>query len=216
MSDDSPNKETDQELDALKNNITIELRRWNQNPHEVMEKIFPVVYDTLRNKARYLFREEKRELTLQTAGLINELYMKLLNYDRMMFQNRLHFFAFSSQLMRHILVDFSRNRLAKKRPQGSGLMQDEETDLDQVAMEAALDRLGVDPAVMLAIDNILNELTKIDERKARIVNLHFFGGLTFVELAELFEVSERTILRDWRLARAFLARHLGDANPMQK
>jgi len=137
--------------------------------------------------------------TLQTSALVNEAYIRLIDWKNVRWQNRAHFFAVSAQLMRRILVDFARERNYLKR--GGGALQVSLTEAEALPLERNDD--------LVALDEALARLSQLDERKARVVELRFFGGLSVKEVAEVLKVSEETVMRDWRLAKVWLLRELG-------
>ena len=164
----------------------------------------PVVYAQLRAQARRYLRNEQSGVTLQSTALVHEVYLRLTKAQDVDWHDRVHFFALSAQIMRHILVDAARARAATKR--GGGAPRGEHSsavDLDQIATVQS------DPAVSLcALDDALESLARIDPRRAKVIELRFFGGLSVEETADMLQVSPQTVMRDWRLARAWLAREL--------
>lgn len=169
------------------------LKKWSEGDTDALEQLTPIIYAELHKIARRYMGRERAGHTLQTTALVNEAYIRLINWKNARFENRAHFFGVSAQLMRRILVDFSR-----KRPRGGdGLIQ-------KVSLvEAAEIGTGIDTD-MVALDEALNELVKFDERKARIVELKFFGGLKTDEIAEVLGVAEITVLREWKKAKAWM------------
>jgi RNA polymerase sigma factor (TIGR02999 family) len=137
--------------------------------------------------------------TLQTSALVNEAYIRLIDWKNVRWQNRAHFFAVSAQLMRRILVDFARERNYLKR--GGGALQVSLAEAESLPLERNDD--------LVAVDEALAKLSQFDERKGRVVELRFFGGLSVKEVAEVLKVSEETVMRDWRLAKVWLLRELG-------
>ena len=181
--------------------VTKLLLAWGKGEDAALEKFTPLVYQELRRMARRYMYGERNGHTLQATALVNEAYLKLVDCRRVRWQDRAHFFAVSAQLMRRVLVDFARARKGQKR--GGG---DPNVTLDEGLIAAPL--RGKD---VLALDSTLEALALQDERKARVVELRFFGGLSVEETAEVLKVSPETVLRDWRLARAWLAREMGRA-----
>ena len=174
------------------------LLAWNEGDESALEKLVPLVYEELRRLARRYMRRERPDHTLQTTALINEAYLHLVDLRNVRWQNRAHFFALCARLMRRILVDFARSRNYAKRGGGA-----QPVSLDQSP--------AVSPAPttdLVAVDDALKTLTKIDDRKAQVVELRFFGGLTVDESAEVLKVSPETVRRDWRLAKVWLLREL--------
>ena len=186
--------------------VTRLLLAWRHGRQDALDELIPIVYEELRQQAhRYLQREQKGH-SLQTTALINEAYLRLLDCKKVGWKNRAHFFAVTAQMMRHILVDYARSRRSKKR--GGDL---EKTTLDQ-KLTFSIAR----NSDLVALDDALNELALIDERRSRVVELRFFGGLSIEETAEVLGVCPDTVVRDWRLAKVWLAREVkksGEANP---
>jgi|SRR5215813_2944490 len=180
--------------------ITQLLLAWSCGDESALTKLAPLVYEELHRLAHHYMSQERVGHTLQTTALVNEAYVRLIDWKNLRWQNRAHFFAVSAQLMRHILVDFARARNYDKR--GGGARR---VELDDVAVTA--DDKSTD---LLALDEALKALAKLDERQSRVVELRFFGGLTNDEVAEVLKVSEPTVRRDWSLARAWLYRNLAD------
>jgi RNA polymerase sigma factor (TIGR02999 family) len=184
--------------------ITQLLKAWRQGDRAALDELTPLVYAQLRAQARRHMRHERSGLTLQSTALVHEVYLRLVRAQDVEWQDRVHFFALSAQLMRRILIDRARMRSAAKR--GGGAAQVEHSsglDLDQVPSADS------DAAASLcALDDALESLAQIDQRRAKVIELRFFGGLSVKETAEALQVSPQTVLRDWRLARAWLAREL--------
>lgn len=158
----------------------------------------PVVYGELHRLAQRYLRREGDAGTLQATALVNEAYMRMVDVRRMRWQNRAHFFAMAATLMRRILVDAARSRLAKKRGDGGEL----------VPIDESIALADAPIADVLEIDDALGRLSAVDPRKARVVELRFFGGLTVAETAEALHVSAETVMRDWKMAKSWLAREL--------
>ena len=162
-----------------------------------MEELTPVVYDELRRLARHYMGHERVGHTLQATALVNEAYLKLVDIHKVQWQNRAHFFAMSARLMRRILVDSARARKYQKRGGGA----------QKVSLDEGL--LVVEPGRdLVALDDALEALTKVDERRSKVVEMRFFGGLSVEETAEALSVSVDTVMRDWKLAKAWLLREL--------
>ena len=174
--------------------ITALLRAWSEGDESARDQLLPVVYADLRRRAAAYLRRERRDHTLQPTALVHEAYIRLAGQRNAAWQNRSQFFAVASQMMRRILVDHARSRKAAKRP-GSALRVELEEDV------AAIAPLDVD---LLLLDQALDELTSLDARQGRMVELRFFGGLSHEETAEALGVSLATVNRDWRLAKAWL------------
>ena len=190
--------------------ITGLLKAWGQGDQQALEQLMPLVYAQLRAQARRYMRGEHSGVTLQSTALVHEAYLRLINAQDVDWHDRVHFFALSAQIMRRILVDAARARSAAKR--GGGAVRAEHSsavDLDQIPTgdsHAAF--------TLCALDDALESLTRIDPRRAKVIELRFFGGLSVDETADVLQVSPQTVMRDWRLARAWLARELrGDVRP---
>ncbi len=178
--------------------VTELLVAWSDGDRAALDQLMPLVYEELRRLAhRYLGRERAGH-TLQTTALVNEAYLKLINEREMRWQNRAHFFAVSAQLMRMILVDYARNRNYAKRGGGA----------QRVSFDEALVVSDERAAELIALDDALTSLAAFDERKSRVAELRFFGGLSVEETAEVLKVSPVTVMREWRLTKAWLHREL--------
>lgn len=180
------------------NEITELLIAWSGGDKKALDELMHIVYDELHRLAHHHLAKERQDHTLQTTALVNEAYMKLVDQKRVKWQNRSHFFALSSQLMRRILVDYARSRQYAKRGGGASALPLNEALI--VTPERA--------AEMIALDDALTELAKHDERKARIVELRFFAGMNIDETSELLGVSPGTVMKDWTLAKAWLQREM--------
>ena len=180
-------------------NITRMLREWSEGNREVLEELMPLVYDELhRQAARFLSRERKGH-TLQTTALIHETYLKLVDQRKVNWESRTHFFAIAANLMRRILVDYARSKNREKRGGDYLILPLEEA-------EAVADKeKNID---LMALDEALTRLEKIDKRQARIVELRYFGDLTLEETAEALQISRTTVADDWAMAKAWLHREL--------
>jgi RNA polymerase sigma factor (TIGR02999 family) len=163
-------------------------------------QLIPLVYEELRRLARRHLAGERRGHTLQTTELVSEAYVKLVSLKGTGWKNRVHFFAVASRAMRFVLVDYARRRGYAKR--GGNPVRVSLSETDQISEQRT--------AEVIAVDEALNRLAALDARKARIVELRYFGGLSVEETASLLEVSPRTIKREWRWARAWLYRELGE------
>jgi len=176
------------------------LRAWASGDQTALEQLTPRVYDELRRIAGRFMQDERPGRTIQTTALVHEAYLKLIDVTNVDWQHRAHFFAVSAQIMRRILLDRARRRVAAKRGGAAPRL-----NLDEVP------DLGAGRArELIALDDALNALAKVDPRKARVIELRFFAGLSVEETAEVLKVSADTVLRDWRLARAWLLAELGD------
>lgn len=178
--------------------ITRLLVAWNDGDQRALDKLVPLVESELRRLARTYLSRERVGHTLQTTALINEAYVRLIDDHDVRWQSRSHFYGIAAHLMRRILVDFARRRHFHKRG-GNNV---------QISLNEALAISNAEDPNILALDEALNELTVIDERKARVVEMRFFGGLTEKETASALDVSPETARRDWRLAKSWLLRQL--------
>jgi RNA polymerase sigma factor (TIGR02999 family) len=177
--------------------ISTLLRAWSDGDQSALDRLTPIVYGELRRLARRYMRSERPGHSLQTTALVNEAYMRLVDFKRMQWQNRAHFFAVSSQLMRRILVDHARRHNLKR---GGGVQH---VSLDEAAA------VGGDRATdLVALDDAMNALARLDARKVQVVEMRFFGGLSVEETAEVLKVSPVTVMRDWSTAKAWLYREL--------
>lgn len=174
------------------------LRAWARGDSQALEQLTPRVYRELRRMAAQLLRNERPGHTLQSADLVHEVYLRLVDVHEVTWQHRAEFFALSATLMRRILVDRARKRSAKKRGAKPQLL-----DLD-----ATLDVYSTRARELMALDDALNTLAEVDPRRARIVELRFFGGLSVEETAQVVKVSADTVMRDWKVARAWLLTEL--------
>lgn len=174
--------------------ITELLQKWSGGDADALEQLTPVIYAELHRIAKRYMNRERDGHTLQTTALVNEAYLRLIDWKTARWENRAHFFGVSAQLMRRILVDF-----ARKRPKSSG-----DEAVRQVSLEEAFTITTKKSADLVALDEALDALSKLDERKARIVELKFFGGLSFEEMAEILHVSSVTVRREWYKAKAWL------------
>jgi len=181
------------------NEITRLLTAWTDGDQSALEKLVPLVESELHRLAHHYMGRERPGHTLQTSALVNEAYIRLIDWKNVRWQNRAHFFAVSAQLMRRILVDFARDRNYLKR--GGGALQVSLAEAESLPLERNDD--------LVALDDALAKLSQFDDRKGRVVELRFFGGLSVKEVAEVLKVSEETVMRDWRLAKVWLLRELG-------
>ena len=175
------------------------LRAWSDGDQHAMEALTPIVYAELHRLARRYMRRERSDHSLQATALVNEAYMRLADYTRMEWRDRAHFFAVSAQVMRRILVDHARRHNVKR---GRGVQH---VSLDDVVVVGAAQEAETN---LVALDEALVGLARIDRRKAQIVEMRFFGGLTVEEIGEVLRVSAGTIKRDWRAAKAWLYQEL--------
>ncbi len=178
--------------------VTELLLAWRDGKRAALDQLVPLMYPELRRLAHRCMRGEREGHTLRTSALVNEAYLRLIDSARVKWQDRAHFLAVSAQLMRRILVDFARSRQAHKRGDGARPMP----------LDAVLDLHHMRSRELLRLDDALNELTALYPRKAQVIELRFFGGLSVEETAEALGVSVDTVMRDWRLARVWLHRAL--------
>src|SRR6185295_3061514 len=178
--------------------VTELLLAWGQGQSSALEELMPLVYGELQRLAHHYMAGQRPEHTLQTTALVNEAYLRLVDCSRVRWQNRAHFFAVSAQLMRRILVDFAGSRGYLKR--GAGVRP--------LSLEKSPDIFQRTDPDLVALDDALNALAVVDSRKSQVIELRFFGGLTAEETAEVLNVSPDTVLRDWKLAKAWLHREL--------
>jgi RNA polymerase sigma factor (TIGR02999 family) len=175
-------------------NVTELLHEWQQGDSDALNRLTPLVYDELRRMAHRYVQRERDGQTLETTALVNEAYLRLVDQQKIDWQNRAHFFAVTARVMRHVLIDHARKRHYLKH---GGAVQ-------QVALEEANAMTEVRAAELVALDEALDELMKLDPRKSRVVELRYFGGLSLEETADVLEISIMTVRRDWRTAKAWL------------
>jgi RNA polymerase sigma factor (TIGR02999 family) len=180
-------------LDNGPDDISRLLRAWTDGDQLALGELTPIVYAELRRLAHRYMRGERQGHSLQTTALVNEAYMRLVDYNRMQWQNRAHFFAVSAQLMRRILVEQARRHNVKR---GRGVRH---VALDEAVIVA--DDAGID---LVALDDALNALGRVDPRKMQVVEMRFFGGLSVEETAAVLKISPVTVRRDWRSAKIWL------------
>ena len=178
--------------------ITQLLAAWNSGDRAALEKLMPLVHTELHRIARRYMAAERPGHILQTTALVNEAYLRLIDWQNVEWQNRAHFFALAAQIMRHILVDFARARACEKR--GGGGVQVSLSQADKID--------GGQTADLVVLDDALRTLEKLNARQARVVELRFFGGLSQEETAAVLDVSVGTVRRDWGMAEAWLYREL--------
>ena len=178
--------------------VTRLLKAWSAGDEQALEKLTPLVYQQLHQIARRYMGGERSGHMLQTTALVNEAYLRLVDCGQVSWQDRAHFFAISANLMRRILIDFARSRGYLKR--GGAVPHIPLEEAPSVSDEADVN--------LVALDDALNALAGVDERKSKVVELKFFGGLSVEETAEVLRVSSDTVIRDWRLAKIWLLREL--------
>lgn len=187
---------------ATTSNITGLLAAWKQGDEAALEQLTPLVYRELHRLAHGYLKGERQGHVLQTTALVNEAFVRLLDWEQVEWQDRAHFFGVATKLMRHILVQFAREQRAAKR--GGRAMQVSLSEATNVSARHNPD--------LVKLDDALNELEKLDARQARPVELRFFGGLSLEETAEVLRVSLSTMRRDWRMAKAWLHQQLSAAS----
>ena len=184
---------------AQTSETTLLLRAWAEGDRAALEQLTPRVYAELRRIAGHCMQNERPGRTLQTTALVHEAYLRLIDVNNVNWEHRAHFFAVSAQIMRRILVDRARGRATAKR--GGGLAR---VNLDKIALDEIADVSSGHENELIALDEALERLAELDSRKARIIELRFFGGLSVEETAAVLKVSPDTVMRDWRLARSWL------------
>jgi len=180
--------------------VTVLLREWGGGNQQALTDLLPIIYDELRRVAHQYLHREHPDQTLQTTALVHEAYLKLIDQRSVNWQNRAHFFAIAAQAMRRILIDNARRRTAGKRGKG------EKISLEDVATVSTQKHQS-----LLALDEALHELEKIDPQQSRIIELRYFGGLTIEETATAMDISPATVKREWAMARAWLYKTLTTA-----
>lgn len=182
------------------NEITAQLLAWNQGDAAALERLIPIVYQELRRMAERHLRSESSGHTLQPTALVHEAYLRLIDQTQVEWQNRAHFFGVAAQMMRRILVDHAKAKHRDKR--GGGAVP---LSLDE-ALNYGHERAGE----LVALDDALLGLAAFDERKSRVVELRYFGGLSVDEAAQVLEISPQTVIRDWNMAKAWLYQQLSN------
>ncbi len=188
--------------EASPQDVTQLLAAWSEGDEAALEQLVPIIQAELRRLATHYLKRERPGHILQTSALVNEAYVRLINWKTARFESRAHFFGVSAQLMRRILVDFARGRPRIK-----------DDSVRHVSLDEALSVSGETDADIVALDEALDELAERDPRKARIVELRFFGGLTVEETAQFLDISPATALREWNKAKAWLYRELSAPQP---
>ena len=181
------------------------LHAWREGNQTALNKLMPLVYDELHHLAHKLMLQERSDHTLQTTALVNEAYLRLVGAEQIEWKDRMHFFAVSANMMRRILVDFARSRGYQKRSGNT-----KKVNLDEKLLISS----KADPD-LVKLDDALNALSEFDPRKAKVVELRFFGGLSEKETADVLEISLNTVKRDWRLAKVWLLCELSDGEKIQ-
>ncbi len=185
-------------MESVSHQVTQLLHAWSEGEPQALDRLTPLVYEELHRLARRHMAHERPGHTLQTTALVNEAYLELVDSVQADWQNRAHFFAVCARVMRRILVDWARSRNMFKRGGGVHLVGLEDTFVGAQEPDAAL----------VALDDALSALAECDARKARVVELRFFGGLSIEETAAVLKISEETVQRDWRFAKSWLRREL--------
>jgi RNA polymerase sigma factor (TIGR02999 family) len=178
--------------------VTQLLQAWSAGDEEALEKLTPLVYAELHRTARRYMAGEESQDTLQTTALINEVYLRLVDFKDISWRNRAQFFGICAQLMRRILVDFARSRRSQKRG----------GDTVHLPLDEALIVSREPPADLIDLDGALETLATVDDRKSRVIELRFFGGMSVEETAEVLGVSSETVIHDWKMAKVWLLHHL--------
>lgn len=189
---------------TVNSQVTELLNDWQGGDRTALEKLTPVIYDELKRIAHRYVQRERSGHTLQTTALVNEAYLRLAAQKEIAWENRAHFFAVSAQVMRHILIDYARRRRYAKHG----------GELQQVPLEEATLMSAERATELIALDEALNELKQLDQRKSSVVELRYFGGLSLEEAADVLDVSVMTVRRDWRAAKAWLYRRMTTAGAL--
>jgi RNA polymerase sigma factor (TIGR02999 family) len=176
------------------------IARWRAGDEQALKDLLPLVYEELRRVAREHLRKQRADHTLQTTALIHEAYLRFAGAQGVSVQNRNHFMALASRIMRQVLVDHARGQLAAKRQGGLRVTLGEASDV-------------ADEVDVLGVDEALTRLSQFDQQQARVVELRFFAGLSIQETADALQISESTVKRDWTMARTWLSRELHDVDP---
>jgi len=187
--------EPDPEVSA---NVTQLLIDWGKGNRTALDEMMPLVYNELKRQASFYLKRERSDHTLQTTALVHETYLRLVDQKHVDWKNRVHFLSIAAEMMRRILLNYARDRVAAKR--GAGARKISLTIVDESGEQPDID--------LIALDQALIDLAKLDARKSRIVELKFFGGMTIAEIAEAMEISNATVEREWMVARAWLYRTL--------
>jgi RNA polymerase sigma factor (TIGR02999 family) len=191
------------EIQPSKQQITRLLQSWQEGNQSALDELVPMVYAELHRLAHHYMSGERTDHTLQTTALVNEAYIRLVDSAHANWENRSHFFGVCAQVMRRILVDWARSRKALKRGGVASSLE----------LNEALAAVKEPSTDLVAVDDALQVLAAVDPRKARVIELRFFGGLSVSETAEVLKVSEETVHRDWRLAKSWLRRELSGERP---
>jgi len=186
--------------------VTDLLRAWSRGDQTARDRLIPFVYNDLRRRARAALRREHAQHGLQATALVHEAFLRLVSLKTLDWQDRDHFYAVAARVMRQVLVDHARARRAEKRGSGE----------EPLSLDSVLVLTGERPAALIALDDALTELESFDPHKSRVVDLHFFGGLSLEETATALAISHGKAKRDWSLARAWLFQYLRQPPPLHK
>lgn len=190
---------------AASREITNLLKAWGAGDQAALDRLAPAIDQELRRLARAYLHREPQEQTLQTTALINEAYLRLIEVKDLQWQDRAHFFAISAQMMRRILVDAARSRRCEKR---GG--QVPHVPLEQAMEDGIMPLSSGNDRQILALNDALDKLASVDARKVKVIELRFFSGLSVEETAEVLKISAQSVMRDWKLSKAWLARELAN------
>jgi RNA polymerase sigma-70 factor, ECF subfamily len=182
--------------------VTQLLKAWRAGDQKALDKLTPLVYEQLHRVAQHYMAAQRPGHTLQTTALVNEVYLRLVDCGQVNWQDRAHFLAMSARLMRRILIDFARSRGYQKRGGGA----------HHISLEEAPSVCSEPDPNIVALDDALKALAEVDDRKSRVVELRFFGGLSIEETAEALAISPETVGRDWKLAKMWLLQELNGGN----
>jgi len=188
----------DDKAQSVPQDVTVLLQAWTSGDKDALEKLTPLIYAEMRRLARHYMARERSNATLETGAILNEAFLRLVHWKNARWENRSHFYGLAAQMMRRVLVDHARSRGYGKR--GGGVRP--------VALDEAVVVSSERSSDLVALDEALERLAAVDERKSKVVELRFFGGLSVEETAEILNVSPFTIARDWTLAKAWLHREL--------
>jgi RNA polymerase sigma factor (TIGR02999 family) len=186
---------------AASSQVTQLLKQWQEGNEQALEALMPLVYGELKRLAGSYLRRERPDHTLESAALVNEAYLRLVDQTHVQWQNKAHFFGIAAQMMRRILVDHARSHKASKR--GAGM--------PALALDEAVAQVQSQSIDLLGLDEALEKLEKVDPQQSKIVELRFFGGLSIEDAANVLGISPATVKRDWAAARAWLYREVGGA-----
>jgi RNA polymerase sigma factor (TIGR02999 family) len=192
-------------MESLPNTITQLLIEWRSGDKAALDALIPIVHQELHKLAKHYLRGERADHTLQTSALVNEVYLRLIDHQNINWQNRAHFFGVAAQAMRRVLVDYARSRKTEKRG----------GDVLQVSLDGAVNVAEEKAVELIALDDALQDLEKMDARKSRIVELRYFGGLSVEETAEVLGLAPITVNREWSTAKAWLLRAISNRKEIE-